>query len=115
MSVEFTTTNITTDVFSEDLMSVANNWAEMFAESLGITESDDVWIGSESISEFKGRVLMALAVAPYDEGLVGDLAVTPFGAVLVTRDEGYLQEKLEALLRIVESGERQGHDLVVWG
>ena len=117
MSVSYTTTNSTIPcVWSEDSASVAYGWAMLVGEALGFTSfEDDVTFGSESIESFKGRILLALAVAPQDEGMPVHTAETVLGAGRTYRPAGYLQAKLNALLSVVESGERQGHDTVEWG
>jgi len=117
MSVSFTTSSTTTpNVWSEDQASVAYGWAMLVGEALGFTSfEDEVCLGEESIESFKGRVLLALAVAPEDEGMPVHTVGTVLGEARTHRPAGYLQAKLRALLSVVESGERQGHDTVVWG
>ena len=116
MSVEYTTTNSTVrGVWSEDSISVAYGWATLVGEALGFTDfEEEIILGSESLETFKGRVLLALAVAPEDEGLPIHTTETVLGSARTHRPAGYLQAKLRALLSVVESGERQGHDTVCW-
>ncbi len=113
MSVQFTTRNSTTGVFSEDDMEVAQGWAPMLGDALGIG-FDETFLGEESLESVKGRVLLAMAISPKDEGLPFHTVDTILGPATTSRREGYLQEKLDHLLSVIESGERQGHDLVIW-
>ena len=116
MSVYYSTTNsINPEEYSEGDVNVAYGWAMLVGEALGFTDFEEIAFGSESLETFKGRVLLALAVAPEDEGLPLHTVDTILGRARTQRRPGYLQDKLRAILSVVEAGERQGHDTVLWG
>ena len=115
MSVYFSTTHSNNPGdYSEGTTNVAYGWAMLVGEALGFTSFEDATFGSESLETFKGRVLLALAVAPEDEGLPVHTVDTVLGSARTHRPAGYLQGKLRAILSVVEAGERQGHDTVLW-
>lgn len=87
-------------------MSNGNSVAVLEALGLKTDEDDfsDVCCGSLSAEDFKGRVLMALAVAPISPERVTEVTNLPTGSTIVNcgREEGYLQEKLEQLLEVAD-------------
>jgi hypothetical protein len=89
---------------------------------LGIEATDDPFgggqdlCGSEDGTAFLGRVLVALAVAPYDEGRPAMEQPRNGGArvVIAERPAGDLQERLERLLPVAQEAARLGR-CVTWG
>lgn len=96
------------------------NASEML-ETLGIQvgeDFEDCWSGSLPADDFKGRVLMALALVPTDEGMPAHL-LTPEGSEGVQiwqaeRPAGYAQSRLAQLLEVAEFALSQGRE-VAWG
>jgi hypothetical protein len=84
-------------------VNMSNRNAALVCQTLGI-ELDPDWCGEMPALDFQGRVLMALAVAPTDEGMPSYEHVGP-GARMIegARRAGYTQERLGQL-----------HDLAVW-
>lgn len=88
-------------------VNMNNRNAGFVFEALGLAldpAGDGDWAGQVEASDFQGRVLMALALAPADEGMPSYEHVGP-GARMIegSRRPGYLQEQLQAL-----------HKLAVW-
>lgn len=111
MSVTFTAPGSPTDVevyededgrheFPYGVLDVnmSNRNAAFVAEALGIALAEDGWCGSMSAADFKGRVVMALGLAPSDEGMPSYEVPGP-GARMIegARRPGYLQEQLTNL------------------
>jgi len=82
-------------------MNIRN--AVMVCEALGIDLNDVGWCGSMTAADFQGRVLMALAVAPVDEGMPAYEHPGP-GATMIegARIPGYLQERLGQLRELAD-------------
>lgn len=99
-------------------MSNMNSVALLEVLGLKTDEDDfaDVCCGSKAAEDFKGRVLMALAVAPVSAERVTEATLFESGAMMVTCgvEEGYVQEKLEALLSVADFALSQGVE-VCWG
>lgn len=85
----------------EDLqINMSNTNAFRVCEALGIDLSADNWVGDMPAEAFLGRVLLALAVAPIDEGMPSyEHPVTGTGPRVIEggRRPGYLQERLQQL------------------
>lgn len=101
----------------EDMeVNMSNTNAHRVCQALGI-DLDPDWCGDMAAEDFLGRVLMALAISPADEGMPshvlqpGDDAGALLGTVREdgptiiagARRPGYLQERLTEL-----------HDLALW-
>lgn len=96
MSVTFTANNAPEAL----AINMNNRNAALVAEALGITLFDDEHDGTGEMAaaDFQGRVLLALAVAPTDEGMPAYEHTGP-GARMVegARRPGYLQDRLQEL------------------
>lgn len=89
----------------EDLdINMNNRNAALVSESLGIDLNTEGWCGSTTAEDFLGRVLMALAITPADEGMPS-YEVPGTGARMIegARNPGYVQERLGQL-----------HTLALW-
>ena len=109
--------NVLSTVSPEELeVNMSNSNAATVAATLGIDLDAEGWCGSVPAEDFLGRVLVALAVSPADEGMPsfqlapGDSAgvfgtVREGGPVFIqgARRPGYLQERLAQL-----------HELALW-
>ena len=97
-------------------VNMSNSNAATVAATLGIDLNELGWCGSMAAEDFLGRVLVALAISPADEGMPsyrmapGDSAgvfgtVREGGPTFIqgARHPGYLQERLAQL-----------HELAVW-
>ncbi|AXN53284.1 hypothetical protein PBI_THONKO_12 [Mycobacterium phage Thonko] len=84
-------------------VNMSNRNAALVADALGIDLDADGWCGSATADDFMGRVVMALALAPSDEGMPSYEHVGP-GARMVegARRPGYLQERLRELHELAE-------------
>ena len=97
-------------------INMSNSNAVLVCESLGINLEEEGWCGSLPAQDFLGRVLVALAVSPADEGMPshdlqpGDDAGPLFGIVREggpriiqgARRPGYLQERLGQLRELAD-------------
>ena len=128
---------------AEPEVNLSNGNASEMLDNLGIQVGEDFaerCIGSMPAEDFKGRVLMALALCPADEGmpaykLGSEEAPAHFGFIAdalegkaqaeaegregvtvwqCARREGYTQEMLGYLLEVAEYAQAQGRE-VVWG
>lgn len=109
--------NVLSSTSPEEIgVNMSNSNAHRVAQTLGI-DLDPDWCGDMAAEDFLGRVLMALAISPADEGMPshtlqpGDDAGVLFGTVREggptiiagARRPGYLQERLAEL-----------HELALW-
>jgi hypothetical protein len=78
-------------------VNMSNSNAAMVAEALGFSLDPD-WCGEMGGADFQGRVLLALAISPADEGMPSYEHAGP-GARMIegARRPGYLQERLGQL------------------
>lgn len=76
---------------------------------------EDVCCGSVQADDFLGRILMALAVAPESAERPTIVTANENSATLIEcgRPAGYVQDRLQGLLRVAEFCRRNGRD-VVW-
>lgn len=80
-------------------INMCNRNAALVCESLGIALDPD-WCGDMAAADFHGRVVLALALAPADEGMPSyDHVTAPGSARMIegARRPGYLQERLAQL------------------
>jgi hypothetical protein len=107
-------------VTSEPEVNVSNATAVELLDNLGILVGEDFserCLGSISATDLKGRVLMALALLPEDEGMPAHQAGnTMFGLQVWTapRPAGHTQNVLHRLLEVAEFALAQGRE-VDWG
>lgn len=101
---------------AEPEVQMANlNASEVFP-LLGIDLAESDWCGSMPADDFKGRVLLALALAPEDTGREAE----PMGhAVLgigmrAPREAGYTQARLAMMLEVADLALARGTE-VCWG
>ena len=97
-------------------LNVSNGNAALLLESLGITGEDRLG-GSMPAGEFSGRVLLAQAIAPPDEGMpTHDMPASPGGLTIVYggRPIGYLHKKLVELQQIA-AWATEHETTVSWG
>ena len=95
-------------------VNMSNSNAARVSETLGFSLDPD-WCGDMPAPDFKGRVLLALALAPTDEGMPSYEHVTgPNSARFIegARAPGYLQERLTELLALAEWAVSNGKE--VW-
>ena len=99
MSVDFGANEAPEDL----IINMCNGNAVRVTEALGIDLEDEGWCGSMSAKDFLGRVVMALALAPVDEGMPSYDHVGP-GARMIegARRPGYLQERLGQLHELAQ-------------
>lgn len=105
---------------SEPEVNVSNITAVELLDNLGILVGEDFserCLGSISAADLKGRVLMALALLPEDEGMPAyETTNTMFGLKIwaAPRPAGHTQKVLHRLLDVAEFALAQGRD-VDWG
>jgi hypothetical protein len=105
---------------SEPEVNVSNITAVELLDNLGILVDEDFserCLGSISATDLKGRILMAVALLPEDEGMPAHQAGnTMFGLQVWTapRPAGHTQNVLHRLLEVAEFALAQGRD-VDWG
>lgn len=105
---------------NEPAVNLSNDNADEMLNNLGIlvdTAFSERCAGSLSAEDFKGRVLMALALLPTDEGMPA-YRISEEGAEGAqmwqgARPAGYSQDKLNNLLEVAEYALAQGRE-VVW-
>ena len=90
------------------------NAADVFP-LLGISLEEWDWCGSTPAEDFKGRVLLALALAPEDLGRSPEPTVM-FGLLgtIAAREAGYTQARLTAMLEVADLAIARGTE-VCWG
>jgi hypothetical protein len=89
-------------------MSNAN--ARTVLDALGYA-GEDLEIGEADPTDFLGRVVLALALAPVDGGRP---EIVEGRTVKCARPEGYRQQRLHELYDLAAAAEATG-DLIVWG
>jgi hypothetical protein len=94
-------------------LQVSNGNGLYILQTLGFEQPE--YTGVLSADDFKGRVLLAEALSPVDEGLPSYQLATN-GATIYNcgRAPGYLQDKLIQLLKIAEFAKANNSD-VTWG
>ena len=101
---------------SEPEVQMSNlNASEVFP-LLGIDLEESYWCGSMSADDFKGRVLLALALAPEDMGREAEPmghAVLGIG-IRAPREVGYTQARLAKMLEVADLALARGTE-VCWG
>ena len=89
---------------AEDLeINVSSANAVVLCDALGINLAEEGWCGSLPAEDFLGRVLVALAVQPSDEGI--PTHEVPTGGVRwieCGRRPGYIQDRLAQLHELAE-------------
>lgn len=97
-------------------VNMASGNAALVCAALGLTPTEEGWVGELAPQDFLGRVLLALAVSPADEGMPsrdlqpGDDAGPLLGVVREggpriiqgARHPGYLQERLTQLRALAD-------------
>ena len=105
---------------SEPEVNVSNINAAELLDNLGILvgeEFSERCVGSIHAEDLRGRVLMALALLPADEGMPAyESSNTMFGVKMwaAPRPAGHTQRVLERLLEVADYASAQGRD-VEWG
>lgn len=101
---------------SEPEVQMSNlNASEVFP-LLGIDLEESYWCGSMSAGDFKGRILLALALAPEDFGREAEPighAVLGIG-IRAPREVGYTQVRLAMMLEVADLAISRGTE-VCWG
>jgi len=103
MSVTFYTEDTISDYDNNPNLSNAN--AARVLELLGLRgDTQDELVGSDSAESFEGRVLLAQALTPADEGIPAHEIAGP-GARWIEcgRPVGYLQQRFEQLLDFAQA------------
>lgn len=114
MSVTFTAAGVPQDDegWSELDVNLSNSNAAMVAATLGISMDPD-WSGEMEARDFQGRVLMALAISPADEGMPAyDVPGSGARMIEAGRRPGYLQERLGQLHQLAQWA--VDHGALVW-
>jgi hypothetical protein len=90
---------------AEDLeINVSSANAVVLCDTLGINLAEEGWCGSLPAEDFLGRVLLALAIQPSDEGIPAhELPTGGVRWVECGRRPGYIQDRLAQL-----------HELAAW-
>lgn len=85
-------------------VNMSNSNAAVVCGSLGIDLNEEGWCGSLAADDFLGRVLLALAIQPSDEGIPAhELPTGGVRWIECGRRPGYIQERLGQL-----------HELAAW-
>jgi hypothetical protein len=104
------------DTDADPSVNMSNTNAYLLLSSLGFGDDAPAY-GSVSADDFLGRVLMALAVAPQDEG-IPSYQVTGNGISATYyeggRSSGYIQHRLDQLRTVAEFARANNTD-VSWG
>lgn len=101
-------------IVPEPEVQMSNGNAVTILDVLGIKVGEDFsdrCSGSISVEDMKGRILMAQAINPTDEG---SATIAVGNVVDCGRPEGYTDGKLFSLLEVVEFAEANNVD-IVWG
>jgi len=95
-------------------VNMSNGNAVDVSAALGIDLEPD-WCGSMPAEDFLGRVLVALAIAPADEGMPSYEHAGP-GARMIqgARPAGYLQDRLGQLHQLADWAVNNGAE-IQWG
>lgn len=101
---------------AEPEVQMANLNASEIFPLLGIGLEDSDWCGSMPADDFKGRVLLALALAPEDLGRGAEpMGHAVFGiGVRAPREVGYTQARLTMMLEVADLALARGTE-VCWG
>ena len=97
-------------------VNMANLNAQDVFPLLGIDLEESDWCGSMPADDFKGRVLLALALAPEDAGREAEPighAVLGIG-IRAAREVGYTQTRLTMMLEVADLAIERGTE-VCWG
>lgn len=98
-------------VFDEEApyVNVSNENARFILDALGYADSWGDLCGDASADDFYGRILVATAVAPADEGVpVRDEPGPGARMVHCGRPTGYLQDRLDSLREVAEWARERG-------
>lgn len=91
--------------------NLSNVNARFVLSALGFADDEDL-CGTERAEDFLGRILVAEALSPVDEGVPAHQAVAGQSQVIECgRPAGYLQQRLRNLHEVAEFAQR--HDLEV--
>jgi hypothetical protein len=100
---------------AEDLeVNMSNSNAARVCSTLGIDLDEEGWCGSMSADDFLGRVLIALAIEPADEGVPSHELPREPGKVLwieAGRAPGYNQERLTQLRELADWAVANGAEI----
>lgn len=101
---------------SEPEVQMANLNASEIFPLLGIDLGDSGWCGSMPADDFKGRVLLALALAPEDLGREAEpMGHAVFGiGIRAPRAVGYTQARLAKMLEVADLAISRGTE-ICWG
>lgn len=103
MSVTFSAENMPEALYDGLSINMNNRNAALVSDALGNLFDEFEWFGEMPASDFLGRVVMALAVAPKDEGMPSYEHTGPGARVIEgARSPGYLQERLVQLHTLAE-------------
>ena len=112
-SPEFNADLITPIPAAEHLsVNMSQGNAARVCETLGIDLDEEGWCGSLPAVDFQGRVLVALALSPADEGMPSYEHPGP-GATMIeaARRPGYLQERLGQLRELADWAVAHGAEI----
>jgi hypothetical protein len=112
MGVQFSGWNPETESFVDhESVDFSMSNASLVLDALGLDPVD--MSGALPADDFLGRVLMAEAVAPHDEGLPSydDTQATGPTWIECGRREGYLQERLAELRELAEAAKNEGAEV----
>lgn len=115
MSVTFTAAGVPQDDegWSELDVNMSNSNAATIAATLGIDLDAGGWAGEMEARDFQGRILLALAIEPSDEGVPAHELPGP-GARWIEcgRRPGYVQERLGQLHELAQWA--VDHGALIW-
>lgn len=112
MGVQFSGWNPATESFVDhESVDFSNTNASLVLDTLGLDPCD--LSGALPADDFLGRVLMALAVSPEDEGTPSYDDSSPGGMTWIEcgRRKGYLQERLAELHELAEHAKTEGAEV----
>lgn len=93
-------------------INMSNTNAVVVCGALGIDLEDEGWCGSLPAQDFLGRVLLALAIQPADEGIPShELPTGGVRWVECGRRPGYTQERLVQLHELAEWAVAHGAEI----
>ena len=99
---------------AEDLaVNMSNSNAVVVCATLGIDLQDWGWCGNLGAEDFLGRILLALAIEPADEGVPSHETTVPGQVRWIEcgRPEGYVQDRLGQLRELADWAAANGAEI----
>lgn len=93
-------------------VNVSSSNAVVLCDALGINLAEEGWCGSLPAGDFLGRVLLALAIQPADEGIPAhELPTGGVRWVECGRRPGYIQDRLAQLHELAQWAVAHGAEI----